>query len=281
MKYTYENIKLAALDLDGTLLQPDGTLSPRAHRALVQAIACGIEIVAASGRAFATLPKEVLEIQGIRYAITSNGAAVNEVPGGKRIAARCLKESAVREILEIAGKEKSVLEVFVDGVPYADRKYTEDPVRWGCPQSAVHYVRTTRRPVNDIEEFISEHADSLDSIDFICKNDDQKNRLIQMVTAQTDEVYITSSVPHLLEISAAGGGKGNALKTICQMTGIDLQYVAACGNADNDADMLKIAGVGAAVSDASLECLAAADVILGSCSEDGVAMFLEELVRIS
>ena len=70
------DIKLLALDLDGTTLRPDGTLGERTARAIYRAAAAGIEVVPATGRAFSTLPREIREMECIHYAITSNGAAV-------------------------------------------------------------------------------------------------------------------------------------------------------------------------------------------------------------
>ena len=278
MNLPWEKIRLAALDLDGTTLRPNGTLSDRTKRALEDCLRHGIEIVIASGRAYATLPDEVLAVVGIRYAITSNGAAVNEVPSGKRLWARCIDREDAEHILEAADGEAAALETFVDGVPYAGRDYVEDPEKWGCPSVSVGYVKSTRRPQADIRKFIRDHGDRLDSIDFICGDMRLKERLEEKVLACTEGIYATSSVPHLLEFSAAGG-KGAGLRTVCRLAGILPEETAACGNADNDADMLRISGIGAAVADATPGCLDAADIIIGTNREDGVAAFLEEIIR--
>ena len=76
-------IKCIALDLDGTTLDQDGRLPEANRKAIEDAITQGIEIVIASGRAYDTLPQEVLSIKGIGWAITSNGAAVYRVPEGE------------------------------------------------------------------------------------------------------------------------------------------------------------------------------------------------------
>ncbi|HIR27675.1 MAG TPA: HAD hydrolase family protein [Candidatus Choladousia intestinigallinarum] len=66
-----QKIKLAAFDLDDTLLLPGGSLSKRARTAIERACQGGIEIVPASGRAFSSLPEELLQMPQIHYAITS------------------------------------------------------------------------------------------------------------------------------------------------------------------------------------------------------------------
>ena len=72
-------VKLIALDLDRTTLTSDGHLSEANKRALSGAIKSGVHVCIASGRAFDTLPEEVLNVQGIEYAITSNGASVYRI----------------------------------------------------------------------------------------------------------------------------------------------------------------------------------------------------------
>ena len=68
-------ITCIALDLDGTTLTPQGKLGAKTREAIEKALEAGIQVVAASGRSLDSLPKDILEIPGIRYGITSNGAA--------------------------------------------------------------------------------------------------------------------------------------------------------------------------------------------------------------
>lgn len=275
----YRQIQMVALDLDDTTLRPDGSLSERTRQAILNAVQNGIQIVIASGRAFDSLPEELLAVDGIRYAVTSNGVSVNAVPSGERLLSRGLSERSVEQILEVAEGEHVMLEAFLNGIPYTERSYVEHPQAWGCSQRSVHYVSSTRRPVEDIRAFILKHKGELDCIDFVCGNLENKIRMMKKVQDQVEGIYATTSVPHLLEISASGCGKENGLRAVCGLTGILPEQTAACGNADNDAGMLRLAGIGAAVRDGTPCCLAAADLLIGSNREDGVAVFLEEIVK--
>ena len=274
-----QRIKLAAFDLDDTLLLPEGTLSERARAAIEKAADLGMEIVLASGRSFSSLPAELLGMPQIHYAITSNGAAVNEVPSGKRILARCLRPESIRVILKLAREEELVLEAFVEGIPYAWETYLQNPESYGCPSWSVPYVKRTRRPCNDMEEFLRLHEGELDSVDLICRSQEQRLRYRSILEARTGELYMTTSVPHLLELSAAGGGKGSGLAWLCGRLGISREETAACGNGDNDADMLLYAAIGGAVANASEVCRKAADILLPSNGEEGAAVFLERLME--
>ena len=79
------DIRLIALDLDGTLLNEKGLLTSRSARALTCAHEQGIFIAAATGRAFCALPTDVRALPAISYIITSNGTGIYQMPEEKRI----------------------------------------------------------------------------------------------------------------------------------------------------------------------------------------------------
>ena len=93
------SIRCIALDLDRTTLNSGGCLSERNRKAMEQAIESGIQIAVASGRSLDSLPAEVLQIPGIRYAITSNGAAVYDLKERTCLRQYKLRAEAVRDIL--------------------------------------------------------------------------------------------------------------------------------------------------------------------------------------
>ena len=76
MSQTFPPVRLAALDLDGTLLNHEGQVTPRTRAALQAASDRGVVIVPTTGRPLGNLPPVVAQLPGVRYAITSNGAAV-------------------------------------------------------------------------------------------------------------------------------------------------------------------------------------------------------------
>ena len=270
-----KNIRLIALDLDDTTLGSDSHLAPETEKALKRAVKAGIEVVVASGRAFKALPAEVLGIGSISYAITTNGASIEHVPDGRRIMSLSLKPGSVMRILELFGSER--LEAFVDGQPYCDAEYAADPLLYGCAPAYVEYVRTTRKPVADMHGFILQNIDRLDSIDVLSKPGAHHDEL-RKKAGMLENVYVTSSSPRLVEISDADAGKGAALKRLCAMLGVPAEHTAAFGNGDNDADMLRFAGLGVAVKNASKSCLEAADYVCASNDELGVAQMINKIV---
>lgn len=266
---------LVALDLDDTTLRSDATLSDTVASAIRAAIAKGTEIVVASGRSYRSLPASVLRIDGIHYAITSNGAAVCSVPDGRRLMSYTIKETAVRRVLSDFGTE--MMETFIDGQAYCDARYLADLSGFGCPPAYVDYFKTTRLPVDDMPRFISENSDRLDSIDIRCTGAPMRAQI--MARAELiDGLYVTSSSPLLVELSDEKAGKASGLRFLCEMLGIPPENCAAFGNGDNDADMLRFAGLGVAVANASKLCLEAADIVGPSNNDDCVAKIFEQII---
>ena len=90
------DIKLVALDLDRTTLNSESHLSEVNRQALIDAISNGVHVCIASGRAFDTLPEDVISVPGIEYAITSNGAAIYRIAGKECLKSYVLTPESVK-----------------------------------------------------------------------------------------------------------------------------------------------------------------------------------------
>ena len=128
-------IRLAALDLDGTLLDRTSRITPRTLDALTEAIRRGVVVLPATGRALSSLPRVAAAIPGVRYAVTSNGAAVWDLgadplaalrsrygePGPGPVAEpvclyrRTLPADTARAVYRLLERYEGELNFFVDG----------------------------------------------------------------------------------------------------------------------------------------------------------------------
>ena len=165
------SIRCIALDLDRTTLNSAGQLSERNRKAMEQAIESGIQIAVASGRSLDSLPAAVLEIPGIRYAITSNGAAVYDLEERTCLRQYKLTAEAVRDILRWTEEADVTFEACIDGKPYAEKDYVEDPVRFGAMPQSIPYIQGTREPVENMRHVILRHAVEMNCIDDVVKSE--------------------------------------------------------------------------------------------------------------
>lgn len=273
------DVRLLALDLDGTTLRSDGSLSDYSRRALMDAYHAGIRIVVASGRSYRSLPEEITSLPCAEYAITSNGAVVCDMKKRTPLRTYHLRSEAVRKLLEIAKEADVMVEGFLDGVPYSRRDYVENAARFGGGQESVAYVRRTRQPVENIHAFLREHEDRLESLDLIVGDPVLKERLRTRIQKEVREIYLTSAVPALLEVSDSRGGKASGLRMLSEHLGISREETAAFGNAENDLDMMAWAGYSVAVANAPEEVRMLADETTESNEEDGVGRWIRRYLE--
>lgn len=274
LKVTKNKTRLIALDLDGTVLTSSNTLAPEVKSAIEAAISSGIEVVVASGRPYISMPREVLEIKGIRYVIASNGAAIYD--GNKnRVRSVTLRETDVERLLELTAGYDLIWEAFCEGETCTDSRYYADPVKYGCGEAYIDYVRNSRGTSDNMRQYIRDRKSALDSVEIVCNNKSLRQEVRSMLEKELDSVYITSSSADFVEFMDIEATKSNAVRFICEREGIDIKNTAACGNADNDVDMIAQAGLGAAVKNATDACLDAADMILSSNDNHGVKELVE------
>jgi len=271
-------LKLLALDLDGTTMRSDNTLSIEVKKAIQKACKSGIEVVVASGRPYGSMPKEILEIEEINYVISSNGAVIHDKTG-KRIKSYLLDEKDVIKFLEITEDYDVILEAFINGKTYTDRRYAENPVKYGCTEAYIGYVQANHGKIDDMRAFIYEHRSELDSIEYVCTDKILREQIRRQIENSVKNFYVTSSSENFVEMMDKSATKGDAVKWLCDYLKIDLQDTCACGNADNDVDMIKQAGLGVAVKNATPLCLESADKIISSNDENGISKLIELLIN--
>lgn len=264
-------IKLIASDLDGTLLTDKKELSQATREALDMAVQKGIHVVPATGRSFKAVPDMIKFYPGVEYVITANGGAVYSVSQNERIYQCLLEEKAVTAALEMEKPQNVVMEVFIQGVPYSEEDYVLEPAKYGATEYGAKYVRETRIPVKNIRDFTMEHRMELDSMAFICRDMEVKKALEKKLERELPDIYVTSSVPHLLEIGHRNAGKGNTLLYLLKLLEISPDEAMAFGDADNDSSMLLAVKYGIAVGNGSEECKKSAAFLTESNQEDGVA----------
>lgn len=278
IKTCLHGLKIIALDLDGTTMRSDNTLSDVVRKSLQKACDSGIEVVVASGRPYGSMPKEVLNIEGINYVISSNGAVVHDKTG-KRLNSYLLDENDVLKLLKITENYDIIFEAFINGKTYTDRRYAEDPVKYGCGEAYVGYVQQNHEKIDDMRSFIYEHRSELDSIEYVCTDKVWREEIREKIEENIKGFYVTSSSLNFVEMMAKSATKGNAVKWLCNHLKIDLENTCACGNADNDIDMIKQAGLGVAVKNATPLCLESADKIVASNDNNGVAELIMYIIK--
>ena len=272
-----KNIKLVAMDLDGTTFDSAGDISERTVATLEEAACLGVHIVVSTGRSYASLPEHIKDVNGIEYAITSNGAHVNIVHTGEEIYSDFLDPKVVEEIVKLKDETGADIEVFINGRAYTDESYYNDVKENGCPYRNAAYVIWSRRPVPDINAMMQEHKTEIENVNLIYPDLDLLEEAKPKVNALKNAT-ITSSFINNIEIGGPNTSKKTALLWLMDRLGVDSEELMCCGDAPNDIAMVELAGIGVAVANAWGGLKDHADYITGSNDDDGVAMAIEKFV---
>lgn len=270
-------IKMIALDLDGTTFNSAAQLSNRNKEVIEEAIRRGVEVIISTGRAFTSLPDSIKDIEGIKYAITSNGAHIIDLSTGESIYSEYLSEKAVRQVSDLTEKLDIQLEIFFEGQAYIDEEYYNYIKEQGCAYRNTAYVLWSRKPVHDIKAFMIDNISRIDNIN-ICFYSLEALELARPKVEAINEASITSSFKNNLEVGGPDTTKKNALIKIMDILGISRDELMACGDAPNDIQMIEYAKLGVAMGNAWGGTKEYADYVTGTNDEDGVAIAIEKFV---
>mgnify|MGYP001852296767 FL=1 len=268
-------IKMIGVDLDGTLLNEKKEITPRTRNVLEKAIAEGIVVLTATGRPWMGIPEELRDFPGMKYALTSNGARIIDTRTGQVLEEHLLSCDLAKKALEICGKYDTLLEVYFDGQGYADEEKMALVEKYHKNPNMREYMRKTRIPVRDVSELVQKENRGLDKVQVLFADMQERSRAWQELEEE-NALELVSSLGYNIEINAAGVDKGNGLISLGRMLGIRPEEIMACGDGDNDINMLRNTGFGVAMANAEQEVKDAADYITLSNEEDGAAAAIEK-----
>ena len=279
MDLTHTDIRLIAFDLDGTLLNAAKELTPRNLAALQGAAEKGIYLVPTTGRLFKGMPDFVRSFPFLRYAITINGAAVFDTATGQNLyKAEIPLENAI-EIMSYLGQFPIIYDCYKDNTGWMTRSMWDQAEVFAPNAYYVHSIRTNRKPVPELKEFLKEQGGSVQKIQLFSTDPALRLKLLQDLPHRFEHLAVSSSVSRNVEINHEDANKGAALLGLAAHLGLDRSQVMAFGDGLNDISMIRDAGIGVAMQNAVDEVKAAASLVTGSCEESGVAQVIEQILH--
>lgn len=251
------DIALLAVDLDGTLLRPDKTVSEYTLSVLERCRARGIRFAAATARPIRTAEGC---FPGLSWdgAVYHNGAVIR-FPSGET-ERRGIPVPIVRELLSALVRELPQAALSVE---LGERHYANfDPTTiW----PGLAYTLT---------DFSDLPADCpADKILIRVSTREEIRRVEPLLPSQLHIVLSENTVGMILNRQAA---KLDGVRRLARHMGLSLKQVAAFGDDYGDLPLLEACGIGIAVDNALPEVKAGADAVCGSNDGDGVARWLEE-----
>ena len=268
-------IFLVGLDLDGTLLKKDKTISGFTSDAMKTAARRGIHLVPVTGRPLSGIPKCVLELGVCRYAITTNGAAITDLKTGERVRSISIDNRKTVSIMKALDEMGVSYETFADGYGYLspavmekyNKKYAFTPVG--------EYIKMSRKVVDDPLALFSRNGKCADEIFISCQSGEQRSQLSAQFSEESG-IQFCFLDDAFLEITAVGADKGTALTYLCGLLGISRENTAAFGDNENDVSLADAAGMFVAMGNSSDQFKQRADIVADTNENDGVAKILNK-----
>ena len=273
-----KDIKLIAVDLDGTLLNSDKIVTERSIRALTLAAERGIEIVISTGRLFSTVPHEVHDLPFIRYLICVNGSRVVDKKTGKTLYQAEIPCKRAVEVMRMLDDVPCIYDCYIDGKGWMSKDLYEKIDEYGDTEYVRNFIRTSRTPVDDLKQYLIDRGEDVQKVQLFLRTYEDQDIYRDRLRKAFADLVVCSSFSTNVELNSADATKGKALTVLCDHLGVDTEKVAAFGDADNDVTMFEAVGVGVAMGNAFDSVKQAAFTVTTSCDEDGVAKFIEEYI---
>ena len=272
------DIRLIAMDLDGTLLTTDKRLTERNRSAMEKAAEAGITIVPATGRIYAGVPDEIKALPFIRYLILANGATVYDREEDRILYRAEIPPDKAIDVLDWLDGFPAIYDCYQDNQGYMTAEMWDKADRYAPSPIYLRMIRTLRKPVPDLKEYLHAAGRPVQKLQAFCETTEAQTLVLEKTAARFPELSVSSSVARNVEINDAQANKGAALQALCRHLGIGTEAAMAFGDGSNDLSMIRIAGTGVAMGNSVQAVLDAADRIAPDNDADGVGCVIETIL---
>lgn len=277
-----KDIKLVALDLDGTLFDNSSRISERNLTAIRSITDKGIHVVISTGRPFEGIPFDQIKDTGINYAITANGSGIYEISTGKCLYENAMDEELVTPILNFLLTRDIHMDAFIGGKGYTPVQCVETAQKLTVPSSIKNYIITTRTRLDNILQFIHENQLKVQkmTLNFYPAADGTliDRETVRKFLVSNPSITTVCGGYNNLEFTRADANKGVGLRKLAEILGVNPDATMAIGDTENDLAIIEAAGIGVAMGNATDAVKARADYVTTTNTKDGVAAAIEHFI---
>jgi hypothetical protein len=262
-------IRFVALDLDGTLVGTNLTISQRVQDSIACARAAGTQITIVTGRMFAAT-KPFAQTLGITGPLVCyQGAAIFEASTGAVLRETPVSQDVTRQVLAWAEEHHVHAQCYAD-----DNLYVQQINRFSKRYTDLAKVEPIVVPA------LSAAFADRPTIKIVLVDDPgpSEAHLAALKPLLGDRAYLTRSHVDFVEVLSPNVNKGEALAFVAERYGATLAETMAVGDSWNDVPLIAAAGIGIAMGSGPQELFAKADHVVGDVAHDGVAEAIEKYV---
>ena len=265
--------KLVVFDVDGTLITYDGVCSDRTRAVIADLRSAGVAVSIATGRPLASLEETMSMVGPVDFAVCGNGGVVVDAVTGHTIRLSTIAGSTTERIVR---SMRTRLPGVGTAIDVGDRTIEEPGFERRVPARADvvavdDALAAAGVPCPDIARLVFFHDDFDHDLPGLA-------RVLASDLDDTTETFHGVILP-IVEVVPAGDNKAVGLDALTAHLGFAAADTIAFGDGANDLEMLAWAGTGVAMANSADVTLAQADVVTSSVEDDGVAVFLEQLLQ--
>ena len=178
-------------------------------------------------------------------------------------------------VIEELQKKSIHMDAFINGDGFSQRSCEGKIDCLDMPASIKRYIHRTRTFTDDLAVYIRARNLNVQkmTLNFYPQEDGTflyRDEVLQILSEHPEITFLSGGY-HNLEFTKAGVTKGNGLRLLCSHLGVDIRETLACGDTQNDIDILKTAAIGVAMGNALPEVKEIADFVTRSNENSGVA----------
>ena len=243
-------------------------LRPRTQEALSRTRASGAHVVVVTGRMFRAV-RPYLEQAGLDdLVVCYQGAVVADPATGEFLVHVPVPLAEAREAMDAVIAAGFHLNCYVDDLLY---------VAEVTPQARQYadFQHLEIHTVGDLRTWLDRDPTKLVAVGDPDALDDLEATLKPRFEGR---LFISKPLPYFLEFAHPDVSKGAGLAFVAERLGFTAAQTVACGDGENDRELLDWAGFGVAVANAHEEILARADLVVPDVEHEGIAVLLETFV---
>lgn len=262
-------IKLAALDMDGTLLNRRKLVSERNRLAVHKALSMGVYVTIATGRMPVSAAYFARQLNMNCPVISCNGGVVQPLDGSAPIFEAHFPPATVRSLIEMCYAENWHLRWYIGDAVYV-REYDS--------RMFPAYVTTKGLDIRPIGDDYAKYVNDVTQL-VVCDYHHHIRSIYEQIAAEfSGRIGLQQNTGYSMDITPPGITKSVGLAKLAEHLGIARDEIMAIGDGDNDLTMIEYAGTGVAMENAIDEAKQIAQFTTKDCDDDGVAYAFEKLV---
>ncbi|WDV44854.1 Cof-type HAD-IIB family hydrolase [Clostridiaceae bacterium M8S5] len=276
------NYKLVAIDLDGTLLNDEKTISKQNIEVLTKVIELGVEVVIATGRSYHSAKQFIKDSKLDLVIMANNGNIVRNIKDDKTILSKYLHD----EHLHILLKEGRKIDLYpIIHVDHYDEGYDMIIELNKNHEKYSSYLKNVKR-YKEIQNGLDYNCGKVLSV---CYISDEKTleRLYSILKQRYSELYSShilrtlSKVGTMLEVMKVNASKWDTIKSYADSKNIETNQIMSIGDDMNDLSMIKESGLGIAMKNGHEDIKAFADIVSDRTNnQNGVGHILKKIFNL-